>query len=151
MASLEVDLTKIESGQTITVKWRGKPVFIKRRTEEDIELANSVNVKELRDPQTDSERTQNPEVRGHSFQVPPSYDGHLWHFLMAICGLLACYLIMTDSTFFGDCSGSCLWESARTWVSGFLIPNILFHDTLWQLLISHWPEYRPFVHYHAQW
>ena len=62
MASLEVDLTKIEPGQTITVKWRGKPVFIKRRTEEDIELANQVNVKELRDPQTDSERTQNPEV-----------------------------------------------------------------------------------------
>ncbi len=63
MASLEVDLTKIEPGQTITVKWRGKPVFIKRRTEEDIDLANQVNVKELRDPQTDSERTQNPEVR----------------------------------------------------------------------------------------
>lgn len=62
MASLEVDLTKIEPGQTITVKWRGKPVFIKRRTEDDIELANSVDLKELRDPQTDSERVQNPEV-----------------------------------------------------------------------------------------
>ena len=63
MASLEVDLTKIEPGQTITVKWRGKPVFVKRRTPEDIELANNVDVKTLRDPQTDSERVQNPEVR----------------------------------------------------------------------------------------
>ena len=63
MASLEVDLNKIEPGQTITVKWRGKPVFVKRRTPEDIELANNVDIKTLRDPQTDSERVQNPEVR----------------------------------------------------------------------------------------
>lgn len=62
MASLEVDLTKIEPGNTITVKWRGKPVFIRRRTEEDIEQANSVDLKTLRDPQEDKERVQNPEV-----------------------------------------------------------------------------------------
>ena len=63
MASLEVDLNKIEPGQTITVKWRGKPVFIKRRTEEDIEYARDVDISTLRDPQTDEERVQNPEVR----------------------------------------------------------------------------------------
>ena len=62
MASLEVDLNKIEPGQTITVKWRGKPVFIKRRTEEDIGFARDVDISTLRDPQTDEERTQNPEV-----------------------------------------------------------------------------------------
>ena len=61
MASLEVDLNKIGPGQTITVKWRGKPVFIKRRTEEDIEYARDVDVSSLRDPQTDEERTQKPE------------------------------------------------------------------------------------------
>ncbi|KAF2307418.1 hypothetical protein GH714_027029 [Hevea brasiliensis] len=44
LASLEVDLSSIEPGTTITVKWRGKPVFIRRRTEEDIKLANSVDV-----------------------------------------------------------------------------------------------------------
>ena len=63
MASLEVALNKIEPGQTITVKWRGKPVFIKRRTEEDIEYARDVDISTLRDPQTDEERVQNPEVR----------------------------------------------------------------------------------------
>ena len=63
MASLEVDLNKIEPGQTITVKWRGKPVFIKRRTDEDIAYARDVDVSTLRDPQTDEERTQNPEVQ----------------------------------------------------------------------------------------
>ena len=62
MASLEVDLGKIEPGNTITVKWRGKPVFIKRRTEEDIEIANAVDLSTLRDPEPDSARVQNPEV-----------------------------------------------------------------------------------------
>ncbi|KAG2324160.1 hypothetical protein Bca52824_006888 [Brassica carinata] len=42
LASLEVDLGSIEPGTTVTVKWRGKPVFIKRRTKDDIKLANSL-------------------------------------------------------------------------------------------------------------
>lgn len=62
MASLEVELAKIEPGNTITVKWRGKPVFIKRRTETDINNANNVDLASLRDPQPDSERVQNPEA-----------------------------------------------------------------------------------------
>ena len=62
MASLEVDLTKVAMGQTITVKWRGKPVFIRRRSEEEIESARQVDLSSLRDPQTDEERVQNPEV-----------------------------------------------------------------------------------------
>ncbi|KDO46007.1 hypothetical protein CISIN_1g023850mg [Citrus sinensis] len=51
----------IEPGSTVTVKWRGKPVFIRRRTEEDIKLANSVDLGSLRDPQQDAERVKNPE------------------------------------------------------------------------------------------
>uniref|UniRef100_A0A7S3QS88 Cytochrome b-c1 complex subunit Rieske transmembrane domain-containing protein n=1 Tax=Dunaliella tertiolecta TaxID=3047 RepID=A0A7S3QS88_DUNTE len=62
MSSLEVDLSGIEEGQTITVKWRGKPVFIKHRTEEDIAAANNVNLGGLRDPQPDSERAVDPKV-----------------------------------------------------------------------------------------
>ncbi|PQP98910.1 cytochrome b-c1 complex subunit Rieske-4 mitochondrial-like [Prunus yedoensis var. nudiflora] len=61
LASLEVDLSSIEPGTTVTVKWRGKPVFIRRRTEDDIKLANSVDVQSLRDPQQDAERVKNPE------------------------------------------------------------------------------------------
>ena len=62
MASLEVDLSKIEVGQTITVKWRGKPVFIRHRSEDEISSANSVNLSTLRDPQKDEDRVTNPEV-----------------------------------------------------------------------------------------
>ncbi|ERM97831.1 hypothetical protein AMTR_s00118p00072930 [Amborella trichopoda] len=45
----------------VTVKWRGKPVFIRLRTEEDIKLAKSVDLGQLRDPQPDEERVKNPE------------------------------------------------------------------------------------------
>ncbi len=64
MASLEVDLGKIDPGQTVTVKWRGKPVFIRRRTEHEQEMANDVDLSQLRDPEPDSARAQKPEVVG---------------------------------------------------------------------------------------
>ncbi|KAI3970086.1 hypothetical protein MKW92_024088 [Papaver armeniacum] len=43
MASLKVDLSRIEHGSTVTVKWCGKAVFIRRHTEDDIKLANNVD------------------------------------------------------------------------------------------------------------
>ncbi|MFS7947232.1 putative quinol--cytochrome-c reductase [Helianthus anomalus] len=61
LASLEVDLTSIEPGTTVTDKWHGKPVFIRRRTEDDINLANSVDVNSLRDPREDAVRVKDPE------------------------------------------------------------------------------------------
>ena len=48
LASTEVDLSKIKEGQEITVLWRGKPVFIKRRTKEEIASAEKVDLKELK-------------------------------------------------------------------------------------------------------
>jgi len=100
MASLEVDLNKIEPGQTITVKWRGKPVFIKRRTEEDIAYARDVDVSTLRDPQTDEERTQNPE----------------WLVLVGVCTHLGCVPLPNAGDFHGwfcPCHGSHYDASGR--------------------------------------
>ena len=59
LASTEVDLEPLEEGQSITVKWRGKPVFIRHRTKEEIETAKDQIIDDLRDPQTDEERVQN--------------------------------------------------------------------------------------------
>ena len=56
LASLEVDISKLETGNCMIVKWRGKPVFIRARTEAEIEEATSVSMGELRDPQPDEER-----------------------------------------------------------------------------------------------
>ena len=49
-------------GECITVKWRGKPVFIRSRTEDEIAEAANVNLDELRDPENDLDRVQNPET-----------------------------------------------------------------------------------------
>jgi ubiquinol-cytochrome c reductase iron-sulfur subunit len=61
LSSTEVDLSPIEVGQSLTVVWRGKPVFIRHRTEKEIAEANDVVVDDLPDPQADAERVQKPE------------------------------------------------------------------------------------------
>jgi ubiquinol-cytochrome c reductase iron-sulfur subunit len=63
MASLEVDMSTIKPGNTVTVKWRGKPVFVKHRTAPEIEREQKVALSELRDPEADSDRCKDPEVR----------------------------------------------------------------------------------------
>ncbi len=50
LASIEVDVSAIEPGMSLTAKWRGKPVFIRNRTPEEIEAANAVKLEELKDP-----------------------------------------------------------------------------------------------------
>ncbi|MDQ2703898.1 MAG: ubiquinol-cytochrome c reductase iron-sulfur subunit, partial [Pseudomonadota bacterium] len=50
LASIEVDVAQLEPGMSLTVKWRGKPVFIRNRTPEEIEAAKSVPMADLKDP-----------------------------------------------------------------------------------------------------
>lgn len=93
LASLEVDLSSIEPGTTVTVKWRGKPVFIRRRTDDDIKLANSVDVASLRHPQEDAERVKNPE----------------WLVVIGVCTHLGCIPLPNSGDFGGwfcPCHGS---------------------------------------------
>ena len=56
LATTEVDISNIEPGKSITVLWRGKPVFLKRRTPEEIAEARAVNMDDLPDPQKDEEK-----------------------------------------------------------------------------------------------
>jgi ubiquinol-cytochrome c reductase iron-sulfur subunit len=74
LSSIEVDLSQIEVGQAITVKWRGKPVFIRRRTPQEIKSAEDVDLGNLRDPQPDSARVKKPE----------------WLILVGVCTHLGC-------------------------------------------------------------
>ncbi|GJQ94064.1 cytochrome b-c1 complex subunit Rieske-4, mitochondrial-like protein [Tanacetum coccineum] len=93
LASLEVDLGSIEPGTTVTVKWRGKPVFIRRRTDDDIKLANSVDVNSLRDPQEDAVRVKDPE----------------WLIVVGVCTHLGCIPLPNAGDFGGwfcPCHGS---------------------------------------------
>jgi ubiquinol-cytochrome c reductase iron-sulfur subunit len=61
LSSIEVDLSKIAPGQSLTVMWRGKPVFIRHRTPEEITHAKETALKDLPDPEVDEKRVQKPE------------------------------------------------------------------------------------------
>ena len=76
LSTTDVDLAPIQQGQAITVTWRGKPVFVRYRTPEDIEAARAVPVSELRDPQTDQDR------------VKPGKQQ--WLIMVGICTHLGC-------------------------------------------------------------
>lgn len=61
LASTEVDVSAVAPGQIITVKWRGKPVFIRNRTKDELDKLAAMDVKSLKDPQTDADRVK----KGH--------------------------------------------------------------------------------------
>lgn len=76
LASIELDLSSIEVGQSVTVKWRGKPVFVRRRTASEIEEAKAVPLEDLKDPQSDAERVK---------------EGHEeWLVMIGVCTHLGC-------------------------------------------------------------
>lgn len=50
LASIDVDVSQVAEGQSITAKWRGKPIFIRQRTAQEIEEAKAVDLSDLKDP-----------------------------------------------------------------------------------------------------
>lgn len=60
LASIEIPLSEVPEGKSITFKWRGKPLFVRHRSADEIERERGVNLAELRDPQHDVDRTQKP-------------------------------------------------------------------------------------------
>ncbi len=58
LASTEIDLTPVKEGQAITVMWRGKPVFIRNRTKDEVAAAAKTPVTELPDPEVDAKRVK---------------------------------------------------------------------------------------------
>ncbi len=50
LASIEVDVSSLQPGMSLTVKWRGKPVFIRNRTDEEVKEADAVALSDLKDP-----------------------------------------------------------------------------------------------------
>ena len=100
LASTEVDISSIDRGQSITVLWRGKPVFIRRRTEEEIAKAKEVNLKELKHPEKDEDRAKNPE----------------WLVMLGVCTHLGCVPLGDKGEYGGwfcPCHGSHYDTSGR--------------------------------------
>lgn len=87
LASIEVDLSKIEEGQAITVMWRGKPIFIRYRTEEEIKEAQAVELEAL--PDTSARIIGNEEE--DALDANRTKDGKSqWLVLVGICTHLGC-------------------------------------------------------------
>ena len=99
-SSTEVNISEVQPGQSITVLWRSKPVFIKRRTEEEIAKARQVDLKELKDPEKDEDRAKNPE----------------WLVMVGICTHLGCVPLGNKGEYDGwfcPCHGSHYDTSGR--------------------------------------
>ena len=83
-APVEVDISKLEPGQRIIQKWRGKPVWIVRRTPEMIEDLKSLDAGALRDPE--SQQPQQPEYAKNAWRS----DKPEYLVLLGICTHLGC-------------------------------------------------------------
>ena len=105
LGTTEVDISNITEGQSVTVKWRGMPVFIRKRTQDEINDAKNVDIASLRDPMVDGERVQKPE----------------WLILIGVCTHLGCVPLGQKTTdtkgeyngWFCPCHGSHYDTSGR--------------------------------------
>ena len=100
LASTELDINAIAEGQIVTIKWRGKPVFVRHRTKKEIEEAQNVDVAKLPDPEADSARVKKPE----------------WLVVVGVCTHLGCIPLGHQGKFDGwfcPCHGSDYDTSGR--------------------------------------
>ena len=101
VAKIEVNLKDIPAGKNVVLKWRGKPLFIRHRTQEEIDRERKVDLSTLRDPQADEDR-----VRGDP----------RWLVLLGICTHLGCVPISGAGNYGGyycPCHGSHYDASGR--------------------------------------
>ncbi|MFT8243774.1 ubiquinol-cytochrome c reductase iron-sulfur subunit [Roseomonas sp. BN140053] len=107
LSTTDVDLTPVAVGQAITVVWRGKPVFVRHRTPEEIKAAEDAPMSELKDPATDQSR------------VKPGKDE--WLVVVGVCTHLGCVPLGQKSSdvrgdyggWFCPCHGSAYDTSGR--------------------------------------
>ncbi len=100
LSTTEVDISNIEPGKSLTVLWRGKPVFIRRRTPEEILAAKNTKLSDLKDPQNDSDRVKKPE----------------WLVMLGVCTHLGCVPLGDKGDYDGwfcPCHGSHYDTSGR--------------------------------------
>ncbi|MGH6866751.1 MAG: ubiquinol-cytochrome c reductase iron-sulfur subunit [Methyloceanibacter sp.] len=88
LATVDVDVSQIEEGQAITVMWRGKPIFIRRRTAKEIDAGKNVAVNELIDPIA---RNANlPDDAPATDENRAAKEREPWLVMIGICTHLGC-------------------------------------------------------------
>ena len=118
LSSIRVDVGGIEPGTQLTVKWLGKPVFIRRRTPEEIEEARAVDVDDLVDPLARNDNLDQPAPATDAnrvlapFGAEPGAEGisEEWLVMIGVCTHLGCVPIGDGAGDFGGwfcpCHGS---------------------------------------------
>jgi ubiquinol-cytochrome c reductase iron-sulfur subunit len=107
LASKDVDVSGIEVGTQLTTKWLGKPVFIRRRTAEEIEAARAVAVSDLVD--TDARNANAASAADASDQNRTLDEAGEWLVMMGVCTHLGCVPLGNAGEFDGwfcPCHGS---------------------------------------------
>jgi len=114
LATVEVDISSVEPGMSLTVKWRGKPVFIRNRTEKEIEEAQAVTISDLKDPLA---RNQNlPDNAPATDENRAVADNENILIQIGICTHLGCVPLGQQGAFGGwfcPCHGSAYDTSGR--------------------------------------
>ena len=115
LASIEIDIGGIVPGTQITVKWRGKPVFIRRRTESEIAAARDVDLSNLLDPLARNANTDS-DVAALDDNRSLDESGE-WLVMMGVCTHLGCVPLGDGAGEFGGwfcpCHGSHYDTSGR--------------------------------------
>lgn len=100
MAKIEIDISAIPEGKSMTFKWRGKPLFIRHRPQTEIDKEDAVDPASLRHPEADKDRVQDPK----------------WLVVIGVCTHLGCVPIANAGDFGGyycPCHGSHYDTSGR--------------------------------------
>ena len=93
MANVEIDISEITKGSSVTFSWRSMPLFIRHRTQEEVDQVRTVDITTLRDPELDEKRTIRPE----------------WIVMLGICTHLGCVPVHNQGDYGGwfcPCHGS---------------------------------------------
>lgn len=87
LASIRVDVSDVEPGTQLTVKWLGKPVFIRRRTEDEIQEARSVSLNDLPDGTARNENIPETSAADENRSLDEAGE---WLVMMGVCTHLGC-------------------------------------------------------------
>lgn len=113
LASIMVDVSGVEVGTQLTVKWRGKPVFIRRRTPNEIEESRAVKLDELVDPNSENENKPGTNADDQNRTLDEAGE---WLVMMGVCTHLGCVPLGNAGDFGGwfcPCHGSHYDTSGR--------------------------------------
>lgn len=114
LASIDVDVADVVEGTQLTVKWLGKPVFIRRRTAEEIEAARAVELDELVDNDARNENLVDADGADQNRSLDENGE---WLVMMGVCTHLGCVPIGDGAGDFGGwfcpCHGSHYDTSGR--------------------------------------